>query len=90
MCQVVAETVSTGETIDMTCHGGLRPAGGHDGTDIVNKVYSALPDGAVVYIAQAFGWDSAEAPTTVQGRRPVQGDRADPHEERSRRRSTRT
>ena len=30
----------------------------------VNKVYAALPEDAVVYIAQAWGWDSGATPTT--------------------------
>lgn len=62
MCQVVAETIPTGETIDVTFTAVFDQQEAM--TEDVNEVYAALPDGAVVYIAQAFGWDSAEAPTT--------------------------
>lgn len=63
MCQVVAETVTTGETIDLTLSAVFdqQEASSAD----VNEVYSALPAGSVVYIAQAFGWDSSVTPTSA-------------------------
>jgi Tfp pilus assembly protein PilX len=63
MCQVVAETVSTGETIDVTLSAVFdqQEASSAD----INEVYSALPAGAEVYIVQAWGWDSAVTPTTA-------------------------
>lgn len=61
MCQVVAETVATGETIDITLSAVFDQQEAM--TEDVNEVYAALPEGAVVYIAQAFGWDSAVTPT---------------------------
>jgi len=62
MCQVIAETVTTGETIDITLSAVYDQQ--ESMTDEVNDVYAALPEGAVVYIAQAFGWDSSVTPTT--------------------------
>jgi hypothetical protein len=63
MCQIVAETVSTGETIDITLAAVFDQQ--QLATVLVNKVYAALPEGSVVYIAQAFGWDSGATPTTT-------------------------
>ena len=31
----------------------------------VNRVYAALPEGATVYIARAYGWDTDLAPTAA-------------------------
>jgi hypothetical protein len=62
MCQVVAETISTGETIDITLNAVFDQQEAMSAE--VNEVYDALPEGAVVYIAQAFGWDSSVTPTT--------------------------
>lgn len=63
MCQIVAETVKTGETIDLTIAAVFdqQEAMSED----VNEVYAALPEGEVVYIAQAFGWDSSVTPTVA-------------------------
>jgi len=63
MCQVVAETVSTGETIDVT-FSAVFDQQEADSADI-NEVYSALPPGAEVYVVQAWGWDSSVTPTTA-------------------------
>jgi hypothetical protein len=65
MCQVVAETVKTGETIDITLNAVFDQQEAMSAD--VNEVYDALPEGAVVYVAQAFGWDSSVTPdaTTV-------------------------
>lgn len=62
MCQVVAETISTGETIDLTISGVYDQQEAMSAE--VNEAYSALPEGEVVYLVQAFGWDSSAAPTT--------------------------
>ena len=62
MCQTVAETVSTGETIDITLSAVFDQQ--QLSTVTVNKVYAALPEGSVVYLAQAWGWDSGLTPTT--------------------------
>lgn len=63
MCEKVSRNVKTGETIDATV------AGVYDQqalmTAAVNEAYSSLPEGSVVYIAQAFGWDSDLAPTNA-------------------------
>ena len=63
MCQVVAETIPTGETIDVTITAVFdqQEALSED----VNEVYAALAPGAEVYIVQAWGWDSAVTPTTA-------------------------
>lgn len=61
MCQIVAETVKVGETIDIELSSVFDQQ--QAGTVAINKVYAALPEKAVVFIAQAFGWDSATAPT---------------------------
>ena len=62
-CQVIAETIDIGETIDVTISAvyDQQEAASED----VNEAYAALPAGASVYIAQAFGWDSAVTPTTA-------------------------
>lgn len=62
MCQKVAETVSTGETIDVTISAVFDQQ--ESSSADVNEVYAATPAGAEVYIAQAFGWDSDLTPTT--------------------------
>ena len=63
MCQIVAETVKTGETIDITINAVFDQQEAM--TEDVNEAYAALPEGASVYVAQAFGWDSAATPTTA-------------------------
>ena len=64
-CQVVQQTVNVGETIDVTIAAvyDQQEAMSED----VNEAYAALPEGSAVYLAQAFGWDSATTPdaTTV-------------------------
>lgn len=62
MCQKVAQTITTGETIDVTLSAVYDQQALT--TAIVNKAYAALPEGADVYIVQAFGWDQAADPTT--------------------------
>lgn len=62
MCEKVARNVKTGETIDVTIAGVYDQQA--DMTEAVNEAYAALPEGSVVYIAQAFGWDSDLTPTT--------------------------
>ena len=63
LCQTVAENIKTGETIDITLSAvyDQQEATSED----VNKVYAALVEGAEVYVAQAFGWDSTATPTTA-------------------------
>ena len=63
LCQTVAEQIKTGETIDITISAvyDQQEATSED----VNKVYAALVEGAEVYVAQAFGWDSTVTPTTA-------------------------
>ena len=63
MCQIVAETVKTGETIDLTIAAVFDQQEAM--TEDVNEAYAALPEGEVVYIAQAFGWDSSVTPTVA-------------------------
>ena len=62
-CQIIAETIAIGETIDVTISAVFdqQEASSAD----VNEAYAALPEGAAVYLAQAFGWDSAETPDTT-------------------------
>lgn len=62
LCQTVQETIKTGETINITLSAVYDQ---QDTTTDVNDVYDALPEGAEVYIAQAFGWDSTATPTTA-------------------------
>lgn len=64
-CQVIAETIDIGETIDVTISAVYDQQ--EDMAEDVNAAYAALPTGASVYIAQAFGWPSATDPdsTTV-------------------------
>ena len=63
LCQTVAEQIKTGETIDITISAVYDQQ--EATSDDVNKVYAALVEGAEVYVAQAFGWDSKVTPTTA-------------------------
>lgn len=63
LCQIVAETIKTGETIDVEVSGVYDQQALN--TALVNKMYAAVPEGAAVYVAQAFGWDSDATPTTA-------------------------
>lgn len=63
MCQKVAQTITTGETIDVTLSAVYDQQEAM--TEVVNKVYAAVPEGADVYILQAFGWDQAVTPTVA-------------------------
>ena len=63
LCQTVAEQIKTGETIDITISAVYDQQ--EATSDDVNKVYAALVEGAEVYVAQAFGWDSTVTPTTA-------------------------
>ena len=62
LCQTVQETIKTGETIDITLSAVYDQ---QDTTTDVNDVYDALAEDADVYIAQAFGWNSAATPTAA-------------------------
>lgn len=64
-CQVIAETIDVGETIEVTISAVYDQQ--EDMNDDVNEAYAALPEGSAVYLAQAFGWDTTETPdaTTV-------------------------
>ena len=63
LCQTVAEQIKTGETIDITISAVYDQQEAM--TEDVNEVYAALVEGAEVYVAQAFGWDSKVTPTTA-------------------------
>ena len=62
LCQVVAETISTADTIDVTISAVYDQQEASSAE--VNEAYAALPDGAEVYIGVPYGWDSSLAPTT--------------------------
>jgi hypothetical protein len=62
MCEKVKVKRKTGETIDGTITTVYDQQA--DADDEINAVYTALPENAQVYIAQAFGWDSDKVPTT--------------------------
>lgn len=63
VCEVNPQNREVGETIDITI------AAVYDQqalmTATVNEAYSAMPKGASVYIAQAFGWDQSATPTVA-------------------------
>jgi hypothetical protein len=63
MCQVVAETVKTGETIDVTISAVYDQQEAM--ASEINEAYAALPEDEVVYVALAFGWDSSVTPTVA-------------------------
>lgn len=63
LCQIVSESIKTGETIDITISAVYDQQEAM--TEEVNDVYAALAEGAEVYVAQAFGWDSTVTPTTA-------------------------
>ena len=62
MCQIVAETVSTGETIDVTITAVYDQQEAM--SEEINEAYAALPEDEEVYVALAWGWDSSVTPTT--------------------------
>ncbi|MDN5687130.1 MAG: hypothetical protein L0G94_10725 [Brachybacterium sp.] len=64
-CETVTVTVKTGETIEGTIQAVYDQQAGTE--DIVNAVYDAVPEGAVVYVAIAYGHPSHEtvSETTV-------------------------
>lgn len=66
-CEMIARTIKTGETINVTLNAVFNQNAGTGDATGVNDVYDALPEDADVYVAQAFGWDSGTAPdaTTV-------------------------
>jgi hypothetical protein len=63
MCQVVSETITTGETIDVTITAVFDQQAAAAAE--VNEVYAVLEPGADVYVAQAWGHDSAVTPTNT-------------------------
>ncbi|NCU41026.1 hypothetical protein EOL73_04725 [Candidatus Saccharibacteria bacterium] len=63
LCQTVAEQIKTGETIDITVSAVYDQQEASSAT--VNLAYSAVPEGAEVYVAQAFGWGSTVTPTAA-------------------------
>ena len=63
LCQVVAETISTAETIDVTISAVYDQQAASAAE--VNEAYTALVDGAEVYIGVPYGWDSSATPTTA-------------------------
>ena len=63
MCQKIAQTITTGETIEVTLAAVFDQQAAL--TEDVNLVYAALAKDAEVYIAQAFGHDTDVAPTSA-------------------------
>lgn len=63
LCETVVRNVKTSETIDATIAGVYDQQQAM--TEVVNLAYAALPEGADVYIAQAFAHDQSVAPTTA-------------------------
>ncbi|MGQ4574894.1 phage tail tube protein [Dermabacteraceae bacterium P7006] len=60
MCQKIATTIKTGETINVDITGIYDQQ--KAGTEEINHLYTSLPEGATVYLVQAFGWDAAKDP----------------------------
>lgn len=58
--QTVVEQIKTGETISITLNAVYDQQA--PDTEDVNLAYAAVPEGVKVYVAQAFGWDSGQAP----------------------------
>lgn len=65
MCEKVARTVETGETIDVLLNGVYDQQA--EMTEVVNLMYATVPKGADVWVFRAYGHDSDLAPseTTV-------------------------
>ena len=64
MCEKIARTVQTGETIDVVLAGVYDQ--NSDGSEAaVNAFYDEVPKGADVYVVRAYGWDSDVTPTTA-------------------------
>lgn len=62
LCQTIAETIKTGETIDITVSAVYDQQ--ESSSADVNKAYASLAEGADVYVFVPWGWDSATTPTT--------------------------
>ena len=71
-CQQIAQTIKTGETIDVTVAAVYDQQEAM--TEDVNLVYAAVPEGADVYVARAYGWDSSLTPTASTVIDLVRGD----------------
>lgn len=63
LSQATAQNVTIGETVDITVS-AVYDQQADDGAEI-NAAYDAMPKGAEVYVAQAFGWFSGDAWTTA-------------------------
>ena len=63
MCQKVVETITTGQTIDISMSYVFDQQAATSAE--VNEVYAALPEGATVYLARAYGWDTDTTPTAA-------------------------
>lgn len=61
MCEAVKVKRKTGEAIDVTLQAVYDQQAAP--TELINAVYTALPEGGTVYAVQAFGWDSHKKPT---------------------------
>ena len=65
MCQVVSETIQTGEAIDVTITAVFDQQADIATPAEVNEVYALLAPGADVYVFQAWGHDSSVALTNT-------------------------
>lgn len=63
MCEKFTQSVKTGESIDLTLSAIYDQQAGAE--DLINAVYTALPEGQTVYVVQAYGWDS-QKPVTAE------------------------
>lgn len=63
LCQIVAETISVSETIDVVISAVYDQQAASSAE--VNEAYTALAEGAEVYIGVPFGWDSSATPDTT-------------------------
>lgn len=63
MCEKVKQSVKTGETIDVEITAIYDQQS--EAAAEINVAYTALPEGATVYLVRAYGLDSTVVPTTA-------------------------
>lgn len=61
MCQTVAVTINTGQTINLTIRGVYDQQAAD--TEDINAAWSSLPVGSRVGVVRAYGWASDQEPT---------------------------
>lgn len=72
LCEKVVRNKKVSETIDVTIAGVYDQQAAM--TELVNLAYASVPEGADVFVAQAFGWDADLTPTAATVIDLIRGD----------------